>query len=455
MNSFIPFNYQKFMIEKIITTPRLGLFVPMGMGKSACTLSAINSLLNDYLEIKRVLIIGPLNVSKFTWEDEKNKWVEFQDLTISKAIGNEEKRIKAINSDSDICIINRENVDWLQNYYIENKIYPNFDMIVLDESSSFKNRASKRFKAIKNISLSARRILLLSGTPSPNGIEDLWSQMYLLDRGVRLGRTITEFRNRYMVKASNIFNIYKPRKGADLLVYEKIKDITVSLKNNELKLPMKIEKSIDITLPDKVKKEYNNLEKDYFLELEGKEITAMNAAVVMNKLIQVASGAIYTGNEREYISLHSEKIEALRKILENTGENVMVFYNYEHEKTRIFKALSDFNPRTLESEKDKRDWDEGNIRLLVVHPASAGHGLNLQTGGRIIVWFSLTWNLEYYEQANARLHRLGQDKTVFIYRLICKDTVDEEVEKRLKNKACSQEEMLDYIRAKINEITRS
>ena len=237
--------------------------------------------------------------------------------------------------------------------------------------------------------------------------------------------------------------------------YEKIKDITVSLKNNELKLPMKIEKSIDITLPDKVKKEYNNLEKDYFLELEGKEITAMNAAVVMNKLIQVASGAIYTGNEREYIPLHSEKLEALRKILENTGENVMVFYNYEHEKTRIFKALSDFNPRTLESEKDKRDWDEGNIRLLVVHPASAGHGLNLQTGGRIIVWFSLTWNLEYYEQANARLHRLGQDKTVFIYRLICKDTVDEEVEKRLKNKACSQEEMLDYIKAKINEIARS
>ena len=452
MEEFIPFDYQKYMISRIIDTPKLGLFVPMGMGKSATSLMAIKELMFDYLEISRVLIIAPLRVSRFTWKEEIEKWINFKNLKFVEAIGNEKERIKAINSNADIVTINRENVYWLQDYYFKNKIYPDFDMIVVDESSSFKNRASKRRRALSNLSLSAKRILLLSGTPSPNGVEDLWSQIYLLDRGNRLGKNITAFRNEYMERASYMFNIFKPKKGAEDKIYSKIKDITVSLKNNEfLSLPDKIEENIEIKLDEKSLKAYKELEREYILEIEEEEIRASSAAVVVNKLIQLASGSIYTGEEKKYLKIHDYKIKALREILESNGEPVMCFYNYNHEKERIFEELKEFNPRELKSELDKREWDEGKIKLLVVHPASAGHGLNLQSGGRIIVWFSLTWNLEYYEQANARLYRLGQNKTVFIYHLIAKGTVDEDVKKRLKSKARSQEELLEFIKAKINK----
>ena len=453
MREFIPFDYQNYMIDKIISSPKLGLFVPMGMGKSASTLMALDKLMYESYEINRVLIIAPLRVSKFTWREEIEKWTNFKNFTFAEAIGNEESRIKALNTMSDIITINRENVYRLVEYYLAKKKKPPFDMIIVDESSSFKNRKSKRWKALKVLASKVKRIILLSGTPSPNGIEDLWSQIYLLDEGERLGKTLTSFRNRYMVKASTMFSIFKARPGAEDEVYKKIKDITVSLKSEDhLKLPEKIVSDIEIKLSSSEMKKYKELENDYILELKDTEITALNSAVMVNKLIQLASGAIYTGNEKERINFHNKKIEALREILEENGESVMVFYNYEHEKERIFNELKEFNPRVLKTEEDKKDWDEGRIKLLVVHPASAGHGLNLQSGGRIIVWFSLTWNLEYYEQANARLYRLGQDKPVFIYHLIASDTVDEEVKKRLGKKHKTQEDLLNFIKAKLDSI---
>ena len=256
-----------------------------------------------------------------------------------------------------------------------------------------------------------------------------------------------------MIKTSTMFSLYKARSGAEDEVYEKIKDITVSLKSEDhIKLPEKIVSDIKINLSSSEMKKYKELEDNFILELKDEEITAINSAVMVNKLIQLASGAIYTGKEKEWVDFHNRKIEALREILEENGESIMVFYNYEHEKERIFKELKEFNPRMLKSEEDKKDWDDGKIKLLVVHPASAGHGLNLQSGGRIIVWFSLTWNLEYYEQANARLYRLGQDKPVFIYHLIASKTVDEDVKARLGKKHKSQEDLLDFIKAKIESI---
>lgn len=450
---FVPFEYQSYMKDRIINTPKLGLFVPMGMGKSASTLLAINELIFDRCEVKKVLIIAPLRVSRFTRKEEIEKWSNFHNLTFKEALGSREERVNAINSNADIISINRENVFWLEEYLISSKKKSPFDMIVVDESSSFKNRKSKRWKALKNLSSGVERIVLLSGTPSPNGIEDLRSQIYLLDKGERLGRTLTAFRDNYMIKLSTSFALYKPRKGAEEKVYEKIKDITVSLKSDDhIKLPEKIVEDVVIKLEKEEMNKYSELENNFILELKDKEITAVNSAVMVNKLIQLSSGAIYTGNEKEWVELHNKKIEALREVLEENGESVMVFYNYEHEKERIFEKLKEFNPRVLKNEEDKKDWDEGKIKLLVVHPASAGHGLNLQSGGRIIVWFSLTWNLEYYEQANARLYRLGQDKPVFIYHLIAEKTVDEDVKKRLGFKHKSQEDLLNFIKAKIKNI---
>ena len=407
----------------------------------------------DRFEVNKVLIVAPLRVSRFTWKEEIEKWSNFHNFTFEEALGNEENRIKALKSNADIITINRENVYWLYEYYWSNRIKPPFDMIIVDESSSFKNRKSKRWKALKSLSTKVNRIVLLSGTPSPNGIEDLWSQIYLLDRGERLGKTLTAFRNNYMIRTSTMFSLYKARSGAEDEVYEKIKDITVSLKSEDhIKLPEKIVSDIKISLSSSEMKKYKELEDNFILELKDEEITAINSAVMVNKLIQLASGAIYTGKDKEWIDFHDKKIEALKEILEENGESIMVFYNYEHEKERIFKELKEFNPRMLKSEEDKKDWDDGKIKLLVVHPASAGHGLNLQSGGRIIVWFSLTWNLEYYEQANARLYRLGQDKPVFIYHLIASKTVDEDVKARLGKKHKSQEDLLDFIKAKIESI---
>ena len=450
---FKPFEYQEYMKNRIINTPKLGLFVPMGMGKSASTLLAVNELMFDRFEVNKVLIIAPLRVSRFTWKEEVEKWSNFHNFTFEEALGNEENRIKALKSNADIITINRENVYWLYEYYWSNRIKPPFDMIIVDESSSFKNRKSKRWKALKSLSTKVKRIILLSGTPSPNGIEDLWSQIYLLDKGERLGKTLTAFRNNYMIRTSTMFSLYKARSGAEDEVYEKIKDITVSLKSEDhIKLPEKIVSDIKISLSSSEMKKYKELEDNFILELKDEEITAINSAVMVNKLIQLASGAIYTGKDKEWIDFHDKKIEALKEILEENGEPIMVFYNYEHEKERIFKELKEFNPRMLKSEEDKKDWDDGKIKLLVVHPASAGHGLNLQSGGRIIVWFSLTWNLEYYEQANARLYRLGQDKPVFIYHLIASKTVDEDVKARLGKKHKSQEDLLNFIKAKIESI---
>ncbi len=444
--------YQNFCVDYLVSHSRCGLFLDMGLGKTSITLKAIDILMNDYLEIRKVLVIAPLRVAKMTWKDEVSKWEDFKDLTIQEAIGTSEERIKAINSKAEIVTINRENIKWLYDYYISNKKRPPFDMIVIDESSSFKNRSTARWKACKAFTNIAKRVVILTGTPTPNGYMDLWSQIYLLDKGQRLGLTLTEYRNRYFYLQNLRFHQYKLRTGAEMEINDSIKDICVSMNSKDyLTLPEKIVNNIPIQLGESELRLYKTMEKDMLIELDGEEITAANAAVVMNKLIQLASGAIYD-EKGDYKVIHSAKIEALKEIIEdNEGKPILVFYNFKNEKERIMEAFKELEPRELNTEKDQKDWNEGKIRLLVINPASAGHGLNLQAGGNIIVWFSLTWNLEYYQQANKRLYRQGQKNSVVINHLIAKGTVDEDVLSRLQGKGKVQDNLLAYIKAKVSE----
>lgn len=443
--------YQNFCVDYLVSHSRCGLFLDMGLGKTSITLKAIDILMNDYLEIRKVLVIAPLRVAKMTWKDEVSKWEDFKDLTIKEAIGTSEERIEAINSKAEIVTINRENIKWLYDYYISNKRRPPFDMIVIDESSSFKNRSTARWKACKAFTNIAKRVAILTGTPTPNGYMDLWSQIYLLDKGQRLGQTLTEYRNRYFYLQNLRFHQYRLREGSEKEINDSIKDICVSMNSKDyLTLPEKIVNNIPIQLGESELRLYKTMEKDMLIELDGEEITAANAAVVMNKLIQLASGAIYD-EKGDYKVIHSAKIEALKEIIEdNEGKPILVFYNFKNEKDRIMEAFKELEPRELNTEKDQKDWNEGKIRLLVINPASAGHGLNLQAGGNIIVWFSLTWNLEYYQQANRRLYRQGQKKAVVINHLIAKGTVDEDVLSRLQGKGKVQENLLSYIKAKLS-----
>ena len=453
MNTASDFHpYQNYCTEYLISHKRCGLLLDMGLGKTAITLKAIDTLMNDYLEVNRVLVIAPLRVAKMTWKDEAEKWEDLH-LSISVAVGDAEAREKALNSKSDIVTLNRENVKWLLDYYKAKKQIPPFDMVVIDESSSFKNRATIRWKAVRAFTSCAKRVVILTGTPVPNGYMDLWAQIYLLDRGQRLGQTLTAYRSKYFYLKNIRFHQYQILNGAADDINKAISDICVSMKSEDyLALPEKVINNVLVELDDKAKEIYKTMERDMLIELEGEEITAANAAVVMNKLIQLASGAVYD-EKGDYKAIHASKLDALREIVEDNAERpILVFYNYRSEKERIFEAFKDLEPRELNTEQDQKDWNAGKIRLLVINPASAGHGLNLQAGGNIIVWFSLTWNLEYYQQANKRLYRQGQKQSVVINHLIAKDTVDEDVLTRLSSKGKAQDTLLDYIKAKVRSI---
>lgn len=397
-------------------------------------------------------MIAPLRVAQSTWSGEIEKWDHLRGLRLSKVLGNEKQRIEALNQPADLYIINRENTEWLVNYY--GRKWP-FDMVVIDELSSFKNPKSKRFRALRKVRPLIKRIVGLTGTPAPNGLIDLWSQVYLLDQGERLGKTLTGYRDRYFDpgrRNQNIVFEWIPKPFVEEAIYEKISDVCVSMKAEDwLQLPGRIDNVIEVELPEKAKSQYKQLEKDLTLPLVDSDVTAANAAVLTNKLLQMANGAIYD-EFSDAKEIHSAKLDALEEAVEAAnGKPVLVVYTYQHDLDRIKRQLKKYNPRTLNSDQDVRDWNEGKIQVLLLHPASGGHGLNLQAGGNIVIWFGLTWSLEWYQQTNARLHRQGQTERVIIHHIVAKGTMDEEVLKALTGKAATQNGLMEAVKAKIEQ----
>lgn len=453
---FAPHNYQKYCIERMIQDDKLGLMLDMGLGKTIITLTAIQELKYNRFEVNKVLIIAPKKVAEVTWTDEIEKWEHLSLLRPSLVLGSASKRIKALAKNADIYVINRENVVWLVEYYKNN--WP-FDMVVLDEWSSFKNHQSKRFKYLKMVRGKMKRVVGLTGTPTPNGLIDLWAQVYLLDQGARLEKTIGRYRERYFDPGqrnrTTIFN-YEAKDGSEHAIHEKIADICISMKAEDyLQLPDVIYETVPVVLDSKAKKSYEELEKKMILELEaGEEITVASAAALSNKLQQLANGAIYSEN-REVFEIHDCKIERFLELIEQlNGKPALVFYNFQHDLSRIQEALtkSGLRVRLLKSPEDQKDWNEHKIDILLAHPASAAYGLNLQEGGNHVVWFGLNWSLELYQQANKRLHRQGQKEKVIIHHLITKGTRDEDVMAALENKGNVQEELLQSLKVRIEKI---
>lgn len=451
---FNPWNYQQHSINHIIDHKAAGLFLDMGMGKTVSTLTAIDNLI--FLgEVNKVLVIAPLRVAEDTWSTEVEKWDHLKHLRVSKILGAKKQREEAIYKDADVYVTNRENVDWLVTECFDSWIW---DMVVIDELSSFKSSKAKRFRALKKVRPYFKRILGLTGTPAPNSLIDLWPQIYLLDGGERLGKTITGFKDRYFNPGRrNGYVVYnwELKEGAEEAIQNKISDICISMKADDyLDLPERIDNRVQITLSKKSMEIYKKLEKDLIIELDEEDITAANAAVLTNKLLQMANGAIYS-EDKEVINIHDEKLEKLEEIIDiSNGKPVLVFYNFKHDYNRISEMLTKkkINHQTLDNSEDIRKWNNGEIQVALLHPASAGHGLNLQYGGNIIVWFGLTWSLELYQQANARLHRQGQKETVVINHLIAKGTVDEDVMSALANKEINQNMLLEAVKARLGEI---
>ena len=443
--------YQNYASERIMDTPALALFLDMGLGKTISTLTALADLLHNRFEVSKVLVIAPLKVAESVWSEEKNKWDHTKYLRISAVLGSQRDRIVALDKQADIYVINRENVEWMVTYY--GKKWP-FDTVAIDESSSFKSPSSKRFRALRKVRPFIKRIVELTGTPSPNNLLDLWPQIYLLDQGERLGKTITGFRERYFEpdkrNRTTVFS-WKPKPGAEEAVYAKISDICVSMKAKDwLDLPERIDNIIPVKLPVAAKEKYKQLERDLLLPLTDSDVVANTAAVLSNKLLQMANGAVYDEN-KQVGEIHDAKLEALEGVVEAAvGQPVLVFYSYKHDCERILRRFP--KARMLNIAKDIADWNAGKIPMLLAHPASAGHGLNLQAGGHIVVWFGLTWSLELYQQANARLHRQGQKHGVIIHHLVAEGTVDEEVMRALLNKAVGQDALLAAVKARIEKV---
>lgn len=451
--NFKPHHYQQYAIKKIISLPAVGLFMDMGMGKTVCTLTALWNLRYDYFDISRVLVIAPLRVADTTWSDEVNKWEHLKELKLSKILGPEQQRLKALETKADIYLINRENVSWLVSQYKND--WP-FDMVVVDELSSFKSPKSNRFKDLRKVLPYIKRIVGLTGTPAPNSLMDLWPQLYLLDRGERLGRTLTAYRDRYFEpdkRNQHIVYSYKLKPMAEQQIHEQISDICISLSAKDyLELPERIDNIVKVKLDDEAMEKYKELEREKLLELKDREITAATAAVVVGKLLQLANGGIYD-EEGEAHYLHRCKLEALKEILDDAnGKPVLVFYNYRHDYEALMSCFKKLKPRKLDTAGDIEDWNKGEIQMLLAHPASVGHGLNLQAGGNIIIWYGLTWSLELYQQANARLHRQGQTNTVIIHHLVAEGTVDEHVMEVLQTKDKGQSTLLEAVNAKVKAL---
>ena len=444
---YVAHNYQNYAKDFILAHKVSALFLDCGLGKTITTLTAINELIYDSFEISKVLIIAPLRVAQSTWKEEIEKWDHLNLLRYSIVVGDEKERLKALKQISDIYIINRENVDWL---VTKSGIDFNFNMLIIDELSSFKSHTSKRFKSLLKIRPYFERVVGLTGTPSSNGLMDLWAEFRVLDLGERLGRYITHYRNEYFLpdkrNGAVIFS-YKPQPNAEERIYRRLADITISMKSTEyLKMPELILNELEINLDEEDQMKYKKFKKEMVMTIQEKEIDAINAASLSNKLIQLANGSIYDADKKFY-EIHNKKLDKLEEIIESAnGKPVLVAYWFKADKERIEKR---FKVREIKTADDIKQWNKGMIDLALIHPASAGHGLNLQSGGSTLVWFSLTWSLELYQQTNARLYRQGQKDTVVIHHLITKNTIDEDIMKSLKRKDKTQEALMRAVKARI------
>ena len=450
---FNPHDYQKYTIEYILQHPVAAVILGLGMGKTVCSLTAIEQLMYDSFEISKVLIVAPLRVAKVTWSDEIKKWDHLQHLRYAVAVGSEEERLAALQSDADIYIINRENLQWL----IEKSGMPfEYDMVVLDELSSFKNWQSKRFRAFMKVRPKVKRVIGLTGTPSSNGMMDLFAEFKCLDMGERLGRFITQYRNAYFKPDrtnGQIVYSYQLLPDAEQQIYDRIADITVSLKAmDHLKMPELISTRYPVYMDEEEKQKYDQLKADLILPYKDQDnITAANAAALSGKLCQMANGAVYS-DEREVAHIHDRKLDALEDIIEAAQGPILVCYWYKHDLERIIKRLEELKVDygCISSESSIRMWNAGKMQVGLIHPASAGHGLNLQSGGHVIVWFGLTWSLELYDQTNARLWRQGQQaETVVVQHLVTAGTIDERILDALQHKEQSQNALIDAVKAEL------
>lgn len=450
---FEPHNYQKYAIDFILRNPVAAVLLDMGLGKTVITLTAIKQLLFDSFEVHKVLVIGPLRVARDTWPNEVEKWDHLKDLRVSVAVGDARKRRIALMRKADVYVINREMMKWL----VEESNLPfDYDMVVIDELSSFKNPQSQRFKALMKVRYGVKRIVGLTGTPASNGLMDLFAEYKLLDMGKRLGRYITRYRLSYFqpdkTNGSIVYS-YKPLPFAEEEIYKKIGDITISMKSGDfLQMPEKLMTEYEVEMNEKEKAEYSRLKDNLALTVGDQEITAANAASLCGKLSQMANGAVYTDDHNVKV-FHDCKLDALEDMIEAAnGKPVMIAYWFQHDLDRIMERLREIGVvyEKIDSEDSIKRWNAGELPVALIHPASAGHGLNLQDGGSTIIWFGLTWSLELYQQTNGRLWRQGQkDRTVVIQHIITKGTIDERILSVLKRKDCTQEEMIAAVKAEI------
>lgn len=457
MNEQSLHGYQLVGIDHIMNLSHCALFLDMGLGKTVITLTAINKLIYEELDVKNALVVAPKRVTEKVWSDEIQKWDHLNHLTYSKIVGNPQQRQDALKKEADIYLISRDNIAWLCGLYGGNMLP--FDMLVVDELSSFKNPRSVRFKALRKTQPSFKRVVGLTGTPAPNGLIDLWSQIWLLDRGERLGRTLTEYRQTYFTPGARngyvVYN-YHITKGSDERIHNQLRDVCLSMKSEDyLNLEKPQHNTIKIPMSDSLKKKYEAFEESQVLQLISdvgeKQISAVNAASLSTKLLQFANGAVYD-EDRGINHIHDLKIKEAKDLVEMAGGNpVIIAWSFRHDLIRLKKALKAYDPRELKNSQDIQDWNEGKIQVLLTHPASGGHGLNLQAGGNILIWFGQNWSLELYQQLNKRLDRQGQERVVTIHHLITEGTMDEDVIHSLKRKKNKQDGLMDAVKARIEK----
>lgn len=446
-----PHDYQDHTTQFIIDHPESAIFLGMGMGKTISTLTAINDLVRNRFETQKVLVIAPIRVARDTWPAELNKWDHLAGLIVSPIIGTAKQREAAANRRADIYTIGRENIPWLVKHH--GGRWP-YDMVIIDELSSFKNPQAKRFKALKKVRPKINRIVGLTGTPAPNSLLDIWAPFRLIDNGQRLGKYITHYRDQYFTPGRRngavVYN-WNLRPGADQAIYDNIADITVSMRTTDyLQLPEATHQHITVQLPAKARKHIDTLKRDLVLDLDDDTIDAANAATLSLKLQQLAGGAIYNEAGDDYITIHDEKIQALTELVDQAaGNSMLVCYWFKHERDRILNTIP--AARVLDTQQDFEDWNAGRIPVALIHPASAGHGLNLQTGGHIMVWYTTPWSLELYEQANARLHRQGQTEPVSIIHIDTADSIDQTIHQALTRKDTTQQALITAVKAQLEE----
>ena len=453
--NFEPHEYQRYCISRILDTPMLGLFLDMGLGKTVVTLTAANELLYNRFEVSRVLIIAPKKVAEATWSEEAAKWEHLKHLRFSLILGTEQKRIRAVYAPADVYVINRENVVWLVDYLRNNWC---FDMVVIDESSSFKSHRAKRFKSLTWIRPHVRRLVELTGTPAPNSLADLWAQLYLLDEGARLGRNITAFRESFFRANTHggHFTTYEETEGAAAEIQQRISDICISMKSEDyLQLPELVYDVVPVKLDDKAQKAYDEMEREMLLQIDEEVIDAGSAAALSNKLLQLCNGAVYTGEGDKWVELHDCKLEAFMELIERlNSQPALVFYNFKHDRERLVAALTKAKKRVrlLQTPADADAWNRRELDVLLAHPASCAYGLNLQHGGNHVIWFGLNWSLELFLQANKRLHRQGQTSAVIVHELAVQNSRDTDVIAALQDKDATQDALIESLKVRIKRI---